>query len=285
MTHFVLSPCIVKDINGDFVDEMETLDNYNRLLGFAGRWLSLRFLIHERSLYKQLWAYLPPLCDQSLAGFFASNIMPKFQSLISDGDVVWEEPCENAFKSEGYICVDQDECDLIACCIEQAAASDILMFVGLINSSVKSPIIIEINNNPVTLNLLNDPYKCEEDFLNKIIEMKDSNKMCIFPCAEICEYFIEKAKNEKTTASYQLCADVIAKRNGYSKLAYDARRYKPDVPCYISRNKDYYVSLDFLHGTFEVFDARNASYIGEYGFDGKLITAKTSDPNTHKFYK
>lgn len=287
MTYFLLSPCILKDSNGEFVESMDNLQYYAKLLGFAIKWLDLKLLIHEKSFYNQLWEYSPPLSDLTLSSYFATNITSKFQSLVADGQVIYDEEETCSFESKQYICVDQHECDLIACCLGKVPEGEALMFVGLKNSDVTIPTEIKFNSKEHTINLIYDPYKTESTILDSSLKIFASSKSCIFPYAEICDFFIKKAETEKSKSAYQLYGDIIAKRNGYSKMPYDAKRYKQDAPCYISRNRNFFISLDDLHGTFEVFDAttKKASYIGEYSFDGLLITSKFSDPNTHKFFK
>lgn len=287
MAYFLLSPCILKDSNGDFVKKIDYLYYYSEILGFALKWLDLRLLIHDKSFYKQLYAYCPPLSDQTLSNFFAANITSKFQALVADGTVIYEDETKGVFNSEQYTCVDQHECDLIACCLENITDSEALMFVGLENSLISIPVIIKTNSKEITIKLLHDPYKTELSIFDASLKMVDSSENCIFPCAEICQCFIDKAQKEKNKSAYQLYGDIIARRNGFSKMPYDANRYKQDTQCYISKNGKFYISLDDLHGTFEVFDAttKKASFIGEYGFDGRLIASKFSDPNTHKFFK
>ena len=287
MTYFLLSPCILKDSNGEFVESMDNLQHYAKLLGFAIKWLDLKLLIHEKSFYNHLWEYSPPLSDLTLSSYFAANITSKFQSLVADGQVIYDEEEASSFESKQYICVDQQECDLIACCLGKVPEGEALMFVGLKNSDVTNPTGIKFNSKEHTINLIYDPYKTESTILDSSLKIFASTKSCIFPYAEICDCFIQKAENEKSKSAYQLYGDIIAKRNGFSKMPYDAKRYKQDAPCYISRNGNFFISLDDLHGTFEVFDAttKKASFIGEYKFDGHLITSKFSDPNTHKFFK
>ena len=49
-----------------------------------------------------------------------------------------------------------------------------------------------------TINLIYDPYKTESTILDSSLKIFASSKSCIFPYAEICDFFIKKAETEKT---------------------------------------------------------------------------------------
>lgn len=287
MTHFILSPCIVKNASGDFVDTMDTLCNYHNLLHFADEWLDLKLLIHEYSCYNQLNGYMPPLNSHTLSGFFVSNIVPIFKSLVCKGDVIYDDKKNIQFPDAQFNCVDQNEFDLIALCLKVSEDSEALLFVGNPNSHMVGSNNITIDGKEFVLDVLLDPIKDETSILDTLIKMSESSEECMLPCAIICGCFAEEAKMKGDRGAYRHYGDIIARRNGFTKIPYNPDHYKPDKPSYISRNKCYYISLDDLHGTFEAFKVKtkNTDYLGEYGFDGKLITAKSSAAETHKFFK
>lgn len=277
----------MKDDNGTFIDTNETLYHYYNLLSFADKWLDLKLLIHECSYYKQLSGYMPPLNNQSLASFFVTNIVPIFKSIICKGDVIYDNPSNIHFPNTHFNCVDQCEFDLMALCLKVANDNEALLFVGTPNSHMIGSNDTIIDGNHFKLCVLMNPIKDETSTLDTLIKIPESREECIFPCAEICDFFVEEARKKGDKGAYRHYGDIIARRNGFTKNQYNPNHYKPDKPSYISRNKYYYISLDDLHGTFEVFKAKNKNtdYIGEYGFDGKLITAKRSKSETHKFFK
>lgn len=288
MTHFVLSPCLLKNEDGEFNKSIDALNNYYKILCFANEWLTLKLLIHENSLFNNLFGYMPPLEEQTLASFFQANIMPQWKTLIESSDIIFQfnDNDKIGIIDNKYKCVDETECNLIYLCLEYTKDTDVLMFVGEINSNESKVSIASANHNHF-LHIVSNPFMEETDIFDNYLNCAESCEDMLFPCIDICREFVCLAYEKKERSSYVRYGDIIARRNGFKKLPYNANHYKEKVPSYRSCNGKFYISLDELHGTFEVFDAtkRNAPYIGEYSFNGEHVKNKTSTAETHKFFK
>ena len=284
MTHFTLSPCLIKTDEEKFNITMEALKNYHSILEFSKKWLLLKLLIHQKSIYLNINAYEPPLELQTLASFFQTNILSLWCDLLSDAYIVYDEEYYNFEIPNDYNCVDKPEWNLLCNCLKTLADREILIFVCNSNNITESYISV---NEEYKLHTVSNPLVEETEIFNDYLNYPESTVETIFPCVDICRVFVDKAQEEKNASAYKKYGDIIAKRNGFIKLPYDHRRYKPNAPAYKSKNEEFFISLDEMHGTFEVFAAKNHSepFIAEYGFDGKKLTQKNSRPENHKFYK
>lgn len=284
MTHFILSPCLIKTNEDNYNTSMNALENYHNILDFSKKWLALKLLIHENSIFFNLNGYAPPLEEQTLASFFQTNIAPIWYDLLSNGDIVCNNENGESEIQKDYTCVDKTEWNLLCNCLKALEDEEALMFVCDDNNVNERCICV---NKKYKLHTVSNPLTEETEIFNEYLNYPGSSIESLFPCDDICKYFVDKSKKEGESSAYRKYGDIIAKRNGFVKLSYDSKRYKPNVPAYKSKNEEFFISLDEKHGSFEVFAAKkhNAPFIDEYGFDGKKILQKKSNAETHKFYR
>ncbi len=293
MSFCVLSPCLLKNEDGDFCESEELLNSFSITINFILNNLNIKLLVHEQSVLFRLYPFIPPFNDVSLATYFAANIANNLKILLADGFIVYDSDVKRRIGSidweidDSYVSVDEHECELLCQCVA-FVDSNIIEFVGKTNYRCSDKISITINQNIHTVDIVKDIYTDLTGHFDKYIEINNANALKeVFPNKHICKKLVRQIPDERDSSVYHKYADVIAKRNGYTRMPHDSRWHKDNAPHYCRMDKEYIIVLDDVHGTFEVFNntTKDPTYINEYGFNGELVSTKTSDPETHKFFR
>lgn len=157
---------------------------------------------------------------------------------------------------------------------------DCIFFIGNYDEEVKSNIANWISNN----NLIHIP---ESNFENK------------FPAKKLCDGY-DKWRSEILQSSYSgdRISDFtkigfeVAIRNHYiydpqltalnkKKAKKDKNGNSPKRQVFRNKANDTYLSTDFLHGGFEIYD-KNAHHQGQFKFNGDF--EKSPDEDSHPLY-
>lgn len=136
-------------------------------------------------------------------------------------------------------------------------------------------------------------------FNNELIHIQEPNFDNKFPAKDLCNGYNEwRSEILQSSYSGQKISDFtqigfeVAIRNHYiydvKLTALNKRRAKKDKKecspkrqVFINQARDIYLSTDFLHGGFEVYD-KNAVHQGQYKFNGNF--EKAPDNNSHPLF-
>lgn len=157
--------------------------------------------------------------------------------------------------------------------------------IDFIVFSKKCTDYIDIAQN--VIKTIYDPYV---DCSNQIYKILSSEPSDVFYNAKFCDklqaYFKETIFGASTRERMVAITEVgveVATRNYFFKDANLTKKNSSNVHKRVifSRNdsKQFYLSLDYESGGFELFD-HSAKHRGQYSFDGELV--KKPAPNTHK---
>lgn len=282
----IFSPCLLYE-NEDFFDWM----NLRETLSFISEYLDCVLDTYEGSFFhKDSW-YSNPRCDVNMMTYFSKNIFPLLCELSGKG---------TSYSFDNFISLSEIEIDksfkitnktefklLISYIYE--INRDCIVFVGTPNYEFKNSYLdLHMKDIIIQVPIIKNPWVDETGHFDFFISEEIKNYDEPFPCKAICKEIGSIRIDKGNRALYEKYGDIIAKRNGYSKLPYTKNQYKA-VPYYKRHDNEYIICLDMLHGTFEVFKkqqgTRYENYKGEYDFCGNYIKAKKSDANTHKCYK
>ncbi len=284
MVKILLSPCLFIKNN-----EITNLGELINVLNFANEYLDVSWDMCDSSLLSENKWFSFPKYKTTIYNQFTSIVIPLLRKLNKNNVPVKASITNKSYNinCNSYIITDLEEFNSIINYVS-LARDTLLMFVGMINNECDNDFNIIIDNNPHLIPIVKNPWIDESGNFNFFISEKIKNYDDPFPCKDVCKEIGSIKISKGNRALYEKYGDIIAKRNGYSKLSYSANQYK-DAPYYKRNDNKYIICLDMLHGTFEVFKKQQGSryenYQGEYDFCGNYIKAKKSDPNTHKCYK
>lgn len=283
MSSFVLSPCLIEPITDNINENMKRIKHLGETIQFIRNNLDIIMLYKDNSVFLNITPYVPPLDNLQMATYFASIILPCILELSEKGREVSFKG-ENYSIDESYKSVDDTESNIMCDCIADSSKCP-LLFVGLENCCCNDNIKVCVDGVSYIANVVKDVYSDKTGFFDDYIKLA-KNSVDVFPNKGLCLKIVSQTPSKRDTGFYKEYSEIIAKRNGYSKMKYDSRHYKANAPHFLRNDNRYAIVLDDVHGTFEVFDYtyKNPKYMGEYSFDGNLIENKTSDINTHRFY-
>lgn len=291
MSFCVISPCLLKNKDDNFFESQELLNSFSTTINFILNNLKINLLVHKQSILFNLYPFMPPLKQVNLATFFCANIANNLNKLLAEGsiisdsdikqkigDVVWEI-------GDSYVPVDERECELLCQCIAYTN-SNVIMFVGTTNYECLDKVSITTNQNAYIADIVKDVYTDLTGHFDGYIKTNNTNKE-VFPNKHLCEKLVEQISDKRDASIYHKYADVIAKRNRYKKMSHNPRWYKDNAPHYCREDNKYIIVLDDVHGTFEVYDntTNPPTYKKEYNFYGEPVSGKTSNAETHKFFR
>lgn len=272
----MFSPCMVCD-NEEMYDWFlldETLD-------FIDKYLECGLDSIETSIFHMNSWYTPPAFNLSMYNLFTTNIFPKLDKLLRKGNEYLladlSSNCTSFIQNPDYVMTNPQEIELIKAyteCINQ----NYVLFIGKPNYDLKGETLdIKTDDGVVLIPVVKDPYIEKTPAYNSFIKANLSTGP--FPNSELCVKLDEQMHDEAKNIAglkgslYKQYGEIIALRNGFCEY-HPKNPYNKDTKYFISADKKYLISIDLLHGLFEVFEG-NASkqWVAEYNFSGKLLSS------------
>lgn len=286
MAKIIISPCLfLKD------RQLKNLGDLENTLNFINRFLDVEWdMISLSLLDEDNWINLPTNKPQLYNYFFDSitNLLKdinkkKIKYLVPDNNV-------SLTIDESYQILDNDELLYIAKYVRDTNEK-IIMFVGLDNYTVPDILNINIDNVMYNLPIVKNPWLDKSGNFDKYIIPQHCDRY--FTNGILCTQLDEEMKNKANKSSenqtlYKDYGRIIAYRNGF--IDYDVKDpYDENTDYY--KNKKCSISVDILHGHFEVFQRGGKElWIHQYNFSGQEIpyshekTIKEMQ-NTHRIHK
>ena len=281
----LLSPCLfLKD------GQIQNLAQLCNVLSFTDNYLDAEVDVPIDSVLSEDKWFSFPTYQLSVFNQFSTMIVPLLSRISK------MVPTKNAVKTTSlcklqdslYICTDEQEMEyLFRYLSDRKDVTDLLLFVGNINFQIGDELALTIDGDLHKLPIVKDPWLDETGHFDTCISENVKDYTEPFPCKCLCTVLGEQTIEIGNKSLYHKYGGIIAKRNGFSKCSYTSQQYK-NVPYYIRDDKKFSISIDDLHGTFEVFVRTHGDsydYKGEYDFSCNEITNKKSSNENHKHHK
>jgi len=144
--------------------------------------------------------------------------------------------------------------------------------------------MFKIENYEYLIPIIKNPWTEKSTIFNNCIKANGQNSSLVFPNKELCSQLDKLMKIEAKAISgvlkgthYKKYAEVIAYRNNY-RIFPVSNPFEPNTDYYIRNDNKYILSVDLIHGHFEVFHGSNELWFAEYDFAGNELYT----PNTQK---
>lgn len=291
MKKIALSPCLIC--------ENETLYNWTKLydvLNFISSYLDCSLDTYEGSFYHENSWLQPPACEMQILSYVASNILPLLIELSQKGKsykIDEELLADNVTIPTNFIVTNHSEFSLLQSYLLNIN-SDCTLFLGEPNSDFDEDYLTikSDEKDDVTIPVVKETYTDKTGHFDNCLLEQNSNE--IFTNAIICKDLDKemkiKAKNAANSTLFKKYGKCIALRNKFTPYVFSDPYMDTDY--YIRDDKKYIISVDLLHGTFEVFHGSGEQlWFAEYSFSGEELDAPKTNKElnkmrqTHKVHK
>lgn len=267
MAKIIISPCLfLKD--GD----LKNLGDLENTLDFINKYLNIEWdMINLSALDEDNWANLPTNKPQ-LYNYFFKSITTLLRN-VNKRKIKYCVPNDNVnfVIDESFYISDNNELLHIVKYIRDTN-DKIIVFVGHDNYNIPDILNIEINNVPYNLPVVKDPWLDKSGNFDKYIIPQHYDRYFTngILCTQLDKEMQSQAdKSSENQTLYKDYGKIIAYRNGF--IDYDVKDpYDEDTDYY--KNKKCSISVDILHGHFEVFqNGGKELWIHQYNFSGDEI--------------
>lgn len=291
MKNIALSPCLIC--------KNETLYNWTKLydvLDFASSYLDCCLDTYVGSFYHENNWLQPPACEMQMFSYVASNILPLLIELSQKGEsykIDEELLTDNVTVSSDFVITNHSEFLLLQSYLLHIN-NDCILFLGESNSNFNEDYLTieQEEKDDVMIPVVKETYTDKTGHFNNCLFEQNSNE--IFTNAIICRDLDRemkiKAKNTTNPTLFKEYGKYIALRNKFTP--YISSDLYMNTDYYIRDDKKYIISVDLLHGTFEVFHGSGEQlWFAEYSFSGEELDAPKTNKElnimrqTHKVHK
>lgn len=290
----VLSPCLFFPNANTEAEKMTHSQHLFKILDFIYQFLDLELDRYSGSPYDRRKWYKPNFEYENLiANLLSAKVFPLLLKMLNTK--------RNLAYGESGLIIDNDKTfiqnkDFILPQNENSFLSYLkylsdnklsgICFIGLINQSiVGSKIIIE---NNCFFDVVKNPWIEKSDNFNSYIKESSRVDSPIFVNKELCVELENLMRDEEKNilgnlrgSHYKEYARIIAYRNNFEDFQI-TNPYEPQTDYYKRRDGKYIISVDLIHGRFEVFHGSNELWFAEYSFSGEELYAPTNDKELNK---
>lgn len=272
----MFSPCMVCE-NEEIYDWVF----FNDILDFINEYLDCGLDSIEESIFNEQSWYTPPTVKVNMYSFFTSNIVPKLSELLRRGEVYSTEDLETDsicdIKNADFNITNEKEIKLLMNYTANINR-DYILFVGRANFNLSGDFVkFHVDDNEFLIPVVREPYIEKSGCFNDCI--KDNGSKEIFVNAQLCNKLDQEMKKKAMAISgskgslYKKYGKIIALRNWFTEY-HPKNPYNADTKYFISKDKKYILSIDLLHGHFEVYEGNNSKkqWIAEYNFSGVRLS-------------
>lgn len=271
----MLSPCMVCE-NEEIYDWMLLNDT----LDFINNYLECGLDSIEGSIFHQDSWYTPPAFKLNMYSLFTTSIFPKLVGLLQKGDMYSLSDLKKIdkyfIKNSDFRITNLKEMELLVR-YTTTINKDYILFVGKPNYGLDNEILeMSVDGKDILIPIVKDPYTQKSNCFDSFIKENGNNE--IFANADLCfkldQEMKEKAKKISGSKGslYKKYGEIIALRNGFLEY-FPKNPYNRDTKYFIRKDKKYILSIDLLHGHYEVFEGNfRKIWIAEYNFSGQRLT-------------
>ncbi len=290
----ILSPCLFFPDADTEAEKMKHSNHLLKVIEFIHCFLDLDLDKYADSPYDRKRWYVPNFEYENLnSNLLASKIFPTLVKMLNNPD--------NLDYGEDGLVVNNDETVIqnIDFILPQNENSFLrylkyikdhnytgAFFIGLNNQGmVDSKIYIE---DDYAFDVIKKPWLEKQPIFNNHIKKNIEKSPIVFPnrklCIELEKLMFDEAgkiSGNLKGAHFKKYAEVIAPRNNFEKLNI-SDPYEANTDYYKRKDGKYIISVDLIHGHFEVFYGSNELWFAEYSFSGEELYAPTSQKELDK---
>ena len=285
----LLSPCLYCE-NKDTFD----LNLLGDTLEFIDKYLNVSLDEYTNAFYSEERLTPPLFKDWNKYNEYA-NVIATLRRLKIDGDIIEIENNDIPYDFDdscGYIIINNTELQYIIDYIYQNRRDDYVFFLGEKNSNFNHKSLnFVIKHDDFIFPVVKNPWLEKSDILNKEIKINDKNDSLIFKNRELCCRLDELMKNEAKNISgelkgahYKKYGQIIAYRNCFEDFPL-SDPYEVNTDYYKRKDGKYIISIDLIHGHFEVFYGSNELWFAEYSFSGEELYAPKKQKELNEMRK
>ena len=272
MVNIILSPCLFLKNN-----EIKNLGELISVLEFANDYLDINWdMIDSSILCEDNW-YSFPKYKTTIYNQFTMFVVPALRKLNKNPNhIVVSDVNIDSCHFNQYIVTDEDEFNAIVKYIFKIK-KDFLFFLGETNKTAPMILEIDINNDDLYLPTIKDVWTEESANFNKYIKVNKVKSSDIFVNSRLCHKIDEEMKLEAAKINglkgslYKKYGEIVALRNNFI-LYHPKNPYDKKTDYYIRKDGKYIISVDLLHGHFEVFQGTGKQlWIHQYNYSGCVI--------------
>ena len=281
----VFSPCLY--CQGNKLYNLFLLED---CLSFICNYLNGHLDIYEEAFYSEDKISSPPIINYN-EYYQYTHIVKMLNDLQIDGDFVsiYSKNIKYSIIDNKYKSIDEQEFQIICDYLNQLVADNnidkVLMFIGDRNyENLEQFININFNNSltPTQIPIVKNPWIEKSNIFNSIIKNNIEEDDQIFPNRKICVQLDELMKKEAKSipgtskgTHYKKYGKIIAYRNNFEDYSINDA-FEVNTNYYIRKDGKYIISIDLIHGHFEVFYGDNELWFAEYSFSGEKLYAPTN---------
>ena len=267
----LLSPCLYC-ANEDTFD----LTLLDEILNFIVNNLNGVLDEYTNSFYSEKRLYAPPVIEFNKFNTYV-NVINNLRRLKINGNIVNVQNSNLIYNIKNmpeFKIINNDEFQYMVDYIYEVKEQDFLLFLGDRNYGIKESLIqIIINAEELSLPIIKNPWLEKSCNFNKYINKSSFDS--IFINGDLCERLDKEMKqiakgNSDNRTLYKKYGEYVALRNDFVKYNISDPYINTDY--YIRKDKKYIISVDLLHGHFEVYQGTGKQlWIHQYNFSGKEI--------------
>ncbi len=295
----ILSPCLFFPSVNTEAEKMKHSNHLLKVIDFIDRFLDLELDKYSDSPYDRKRWYVPNFEYENLnSNLLAAKIFPILLRILNtpnnlkygENGLIINNDKSNIQNKDFILPQNEDSFLRYLTYLKDNQLAGIF-FLGLNNQDVSGcKIYIEDN---YSFDTIKNPWIDESETFNNYINKNLEEEPQIFANRKLCVKLDEKMKEEaiKITglkgSHYKKYGEIIALRNGFEPYS-PKNPYDKNTNYYRRKDKKYIISVDLLHGHFEVFQGKGKQlWIHQYNFSGieiPLSKGKTIDDmrNDHR---
>lgn len=285
----ILSPCLFFPDANTEIEKMKHSSHLLKVIDFIDRFLDLELDMYSDSPYDRKKWYVPNFEYENLnSNLLTTKIFPILLRMLNtpnnivhgeNGLVI--ENIESCIQNEDFVLSQNENSFLKYLNYLKDNQYFGIFFLGLANQNISdSKIYIE---DDYTFDIVKNPWIEKRPVFNKNIN-KDLKNGQIFINGESCIELeklmfdeVSKISGVLKGSHYKEYGKIIAYRNNFIDFPI-SDPYEPNTNYYKRVDDKYIISVDLIHGHFEVFYGSNELWFAEYNFSGKELYA----PKTQK---
>lgn len=287
MMKILISPCLYTE--GETLYNLFPLKN---VLSFIHDYLDGHLDRYSEAFYSPERLHCPPVTHTNEMAVYNEIISLLYRLQIGGDKISLGSDVVYSVKSTDYVVTNKLEMQIVASYLHSIGErATVLLFLGERNRSMREDRLqIEINSTHVDIPTVKDPWLEKSSNFNEYLKKLEPEE--VFCNRKVCKKLDAAMKNEASQLSgskgalFKKYGEIIALRNKY-KLCRPQDPHTPETDYYLRDDGKYIISVDLLHGHFEVFKATGKKpWINSYNFAGEKIergsTRLKEMRNSHK---
>lgn len=270
----LLSPCLYCANENEY-----HIEYLQEILEFIEKYIDGCLDIYDDAFYNIEKISAPPFIEYNRYWEYA-KVVDLLQKLQIGGELVdiLQHGLNFSVLCEKYKIINQNEFQILIDYLYTTSPNNYLLFLGIPNWDVTDNIIhINISDKSLDIKLVRNPLLEESSNYNSYLKTNNSDE--IFVNKDLCKQLVKQMNEESKNLSilkgslYKRYGEIIALRNNFDVYPVQST-YNPDTDYYKRKDGKFIISVDLIHGHFEVFHGSGKKlWFAEYSFDGEKLYA------------